>query len=59
MGSPAATDGHCCDLPGSWGLDPWAPAPDALAQQPVRPLPKMGGCPLGWCSSGDYCIQCR
>jgi hypothetical protein len=24
----------------------------ALAQQPVQPLPKVGGCPLGYYSSG-------
>ena len=29
----------------------------ALAQQPVRPLPKVGGCPLGFYSSGNYCIS--
>ena len=28
----------------------------ALAQQPVRPLPKVGGCPLGYDSSGSYCV---
>ena len=28
----------------------------ALAQQPVRPLPKVGGCPLGYYSSGSYCV---
>jgi len=27
-----------------------------LAQQPVRPLPKVGGCPLGYYSSGSYCV---
>ena len=27
-----------------------------VAQQPVRPLPKLGGCPLGYCSSGSYCV---
>ena len=27
-----------------------------LAQQPVRPLPKVGGCPLGYFSSGGYCV---
>lgn len=26
----------------------------ALAQQPVQPLPKMGGCTPGHFSSGDY-----
>jgi hypothetical protein len=28
----------------------------ALAQQPVRPLPKVGSCPLGYYSSGGYCV---
>jgi len=27
-----------------------------LAQQPVRPLPKVGGCPLGYYASGSYCV---
>ena len=27
-----------------------------LAQQPVQPLPKVGGCPLGYTSSGSYCV---
>ena len=27
-----------------------------LAQQPVRPLPKAGSCPLGYYSSGSYCV---
>jgi hypothetical protein len=31
-------------------------AGSALAQQPVRPLPKVGGCPLGYYSSGSYCV---
>ena len=31
-------------------------ASTALAQQPVRPLPKVGGCPLGYYSSGSYCV---
>ena len=31
----------------------------ALAQQPVRPLPKAGGCPLGYYSSGSYCVKSR
>jgi len=29
----------------------------ALAQQPVRPLPKLGGCPLGYYSSGNDCLS--
>jgi len=28
----------------------------ALAQQPVQPLPKVGGCPLGYYSFGGYCV---
>lgn len=28
----------------------------ALAQQPVRPLPKVGGCPVGYYASGDFCV---
>ena len=29
----------------------------ALAQQPVRPLPRVGGCPLGFYASGNYCLS--
>jgi len=29
----------------------------ALAQQPVQPLPKVGGCPLGFYCSGNYCLS--
>lgn len=32
---------------------------EALAQQPVRPLPRMGGCPAGYFSSGSYCVPSR
>lgn len=28
----------------------------AWSQQPVRPLPKIGSCPLGYYSSGAYCV---
>ena len=28
----------------------------ALAQQPEQPLPKVGSCPLGYYSSGGYCV---
>lgn len=28
----------------------------AQAQQPVRPLPKSGSCPIGYFSSGSYCV---
>ena len=27
-----------------------------VAQQPVQPLPKVGSCPLGYYSSGGYCV---
>lgn len=27
----------------------------AMAQQPIRPLPRQGGCPSGYISSGSYC----
>ena len=27
-----------------------------LAQQPIRPIPKTGSCPLGHYSSGNYCV---
>jgi len=30
-----------------------------LAQQPVQPLPKVGACPLGYYSSGSYCVPSR
>jgi len=31
----------------------------ALAQQPVRPLPKVGVCPNGYYSSGSYCVPSK
>ncbi|MCP9861237.1 MULTISPECIES: hypothetical protein [unclassified Cyanobium] len=31
----------------------------ALAQQPVRPLPRVGGCPLGYFASGSYCVPSK
>lgn len=31
----------------------------ALAQQPVRPLPKLGSCLAGYYSSGDYCVPSK
>ena len=31
----------------------------ALAQQPVQPTPKVGGCPLGYYSSGGYCVPSK
>lgn len=33
--------------------------PAALAQQPVQPLPKVGGCPMGYTTSGDYCVPSK
>ena len=36
-----------------------AAAPAALAQQPVSPLPKVGGCPSGYYSSGSYCVPSK
>ena len=33
--------------------------PVATAQQPVQPLPKVGGCPLGYYSSGSYCVPSK
>jgi hypothetical protein len=30
-----------------------------MAQQPVQPLPKVGSCPLGYYSSGSYCVPSR
>ena len=29
---------------------------EALAQQPVRTLPRVGGCPVGYFSSGSYSV---
>jgi hypothetical protein len=31
----------------------------ALAQQSVRPLPRVGDCPLGYYASGSYCVPSR
>jgi len=31
----------------------------ALAQQPVRPLPRDSGCPLGYYASGSYCVPSK
>ena len=31
----------------------------AWAEQPVQPLPKVGGCPLGYYVSGGYCVPSR
>ena len=44
-------------------LIPWSvvllAAFEAAAQQPVQPLPKVGSCPLGYYSSGSYCVPSR
>ena len=32
------------------------PVGSVLAQQPVRPLPKLGGFPLGYYASGSDCV---
>ena len=31
----------------------------AIAQQPIQPLPKVGGCPLGYYISGSYCVPSK
>ena len=31
----------------------------AMAQQPVQPLPRLGSCPLGYYSSGKYCVPSK
>jgi hypothetical protein len=36
-----------------------ASASAALALQPVQPLPKVGGCPLGYYASGSYCVPSK
>ena len=33
--------------------------PSALALQPVRPLPKVGSCPIGYYSSSGYCVPSK
>ena len=40
-------------------LAPLVVASASLAQQPVQPLPKVGGCPLGYYASGSYCVPSR
>jgi hypothetical protein len=40
-------------------LAPLVVASASLAQQPVQPLPKVGGCPLGYYSSGSYCVPSK
>jgi len=34
-------------------------APGALAQQPVQPIQKIGSCPLGYYTSGSYCVPSK
>ena len=36
-----------------------AAANPAWAQQPVRPLPKSGSCPIGYYSSSGYCVPSK
>ena len=44
-------------LPLLFALAIAAPAAGStLAQQPVQPLPRLGGCPLGYYASGSYCM---
>ncbi len=31
----------------------------SVAQQPVQPLPKVAGCPLGYYASGSYCVPSK
>jgi hypothetical protein len=40
-------------------LAPLVLASASFAQQPVQPLPKVGGCPLGYYASGSYCVPSR
>ncbi len=40
-------------------LAPLVLASASLAQQPVQPLPKVGGCPLGYYASGSYCVPSK
>ena len=34
-------------------------AGSGLAQHPVQPLPRSGGCPLGYYASGSYCVPSK
>jgi hypothetical protein len=40
-------------------LAPLVLATASLAQQPVQPLPKVGGCPPGYYASGSYCVPSK
>jgi len=33
--------------------------PVALAQQPIQPIKKVGSCPLGYYTSGSYCVPSK
>ena len=44
---------------GTFALLPVAGSSSALAQQPVQPLPKVGGCPMGYYTSGSYCVPSK
>ena len=43
-------------FPSLLALAPALAAGILVAQQPVQPLPKVGSCPLGYYSSGSYCV---
>jgi hypothetical protein len=43
-------------FPSLLALAPALAAGILVAQQPVQPLPKVGSCPLGYYSSGGYCV---
>ena len=43
-------------FPSLFALAPALAAGFLVAQQPVQPLPKVGRCPLGYYSSGSYCV---
>ena len=36
-----------------------ASASAVLAQQPVQPLPNVGGCPIGYYASSGYCVPSK
>ena len=43
----------------AWALLTALLAQAAMAQQPVQPLPKVGGCPLGYYAFGSYCVPSK
>ena len=50
---PKRVGWNCC-LGVVLAASPWASS--ALAQQPVRPLSKVGHCPSGYHTSASYCV---